>query len=173
MLDLVIVPPLRLTRIDTPVGPLTLAADADVLVAVSFASPDDEPVNSQPSQILERVGEQLAEYFEGRRRSFEVPFRLEGTPFQREVWTALLDVPFGVTVSYAAIARRIGRPDAMRAVGAANGANPIAIIVPCHRVVGADGSLVGYGGGLPAKAALLRLEGAPLASLDQLSLDLG
>jgi methylated-DNA-[protein]-cysteine S-methyltransferase len=103
---------------------------------------------------------QLTEYFEGRRRSFDLPLVPEGTPFQREVWAALLRIPFGETRSYGEIAREIGRPGAARAVGMANHQNPIAIIVPCHRVIGSDGSLTGYAGGVGLKARLLVLEGA-------------
>ncbi|MCA8974064.1 MAG: methylated-DNA--[protein]-cysteine S-methyltransferase [Planctomycetes bacterium] len=101
---------------------------------------------------------QLAEYFAGRRREFELPLAPRGTPFQLEVWAALRTIPFGSTCSYADIAARIGRPNAVRAVGAANGRNPIAIIVPCHRVIGRDGSLTGYAGGLDRKRRLLQHE---------------
>ena len=110
---------------------------------------------------------QLLEYFEGKRTAFDLPLDLRGTPFQLEVWRALLAIPYGETRSYAEIARAVGRPAAVRAVGAANGANPIAIVVPCHRVIAADGSLGGYGGGLELKARLLAMErsGAPGALL--------
>jgi methylated-DNA-[protein]-cysteine S-methyltransferase len=102
---------------------------------------------------------QLAEYLEGKRRAFDLPLRLEGTDFQKEVWEAVSHVPYGQTASYGEIALLIGRPKASRAVGAANGANPIPIVIPCHRVIGADGSLTGYGGGLPLKSRFLALEG--------------
>ena len=101
---------------------------------------------------------QLEEYFAGSRRTFAVDFALRGTPFQRRVWEELCRIPYGETISYAELARRIGRPTAVRAVGLANGANPIAIVVPCHRVIGANGTLTGYGGGLPTKRYLLDLE---------------
>ena len=101
---------------------------------------------------------QVEEYFQGRRTAFDLPLDADGTPFQKEVWRALLDIPFGETESYGALARRLGRPQASRAVGRANGTNPISLLVPCHRVVGSDGSLTGYGGGLPLKRALLDFE---------------
>jgi methylated-DNA-[protein]-cysteine S-methyltransferase len=104
------------------------------------------------------VRRQLEEYFRGERRVFDLPLDLRGTPFQLRVWAELLRIPYGVTISYGELARRLGNPNLTRAVGAANGANPISIVVPCHRVIGADGSLVGYGGGLPAKRGLLALE---------------
>ena len=108
--------------------------------------------------LLATAAAQLDEYFAGRRRAFDLPLRLRGTPFQQRVWQTLLDIPYGDTVSYKDVAAHAGRPGAARAAGAAVGRNPIAVIVPCHRVVGADGSLTGYAGGLPAKRALLRLE---------------
>ncbi len=101
---------------------------------------------------------QLEEYFAGERTSFDIPLAPEGAPFEREVWRALEEIPYGETVSYGEIARRVGQPTAARAVGTANGRNPIAVIVPCHRVIGADGSLTGYGGGLERKRLLLELE---------------
>lgn len=119
--------------------------------------------------LLERARDQLREYFEGRRKAFDLPLDLVGTPFQRAVWQALLVIPYGETTTYSGIARRCGRPQAVRAVGGAIGRNPVSIVVPCHRVVGSDGSLTGFGGGLPRKRALLQLEGAlppALAGLD-------
>src|SRR5205807_5632410 len=104
------------------------------------------------------VSRQLAEYFAGDRTAFNVPLAAGGTPFQRAVWEGLQDIPYGETVSYGELARRIGRPSAVRAVGLANGRNPIAVIVPCHRVIGADGTLTGYGGGIERKRLLLELE---------------
>jgi methylated-DNA-[protein]-cysteine S-methyltransferase len=108
--------------------------------------------------VLSAAAVQLGEYFAGRRKEFEVPLAPQGTPFQRAVWSELLRIPFGETVSYGEIAARIARPRAVRAVGAANGRNPIALIVPCHRVIGSDGTLTGYGGGLPTKRWLLAHE---------------
>ena len=111
-----------------------------------------------PSAALGEARRQLTEYFAGARRAFDLPLAASGTPFQRRVWEALRRIPYGETISYGELARRIGKPTASRAVGAANGRNPIAIVVPCHRVIGADGTLIGYGGGLPVKEALLALE---------------
>ena len=108
--------------------------------------------------MLLETERQLREYFEGRRKVFDLKLDFSGTEFQQKVWSALLTIPYGETRSYAQIAKQIGRPDAVRAVGAANGRNPISLIVPCHRVIGSDGSLTGYAGGLPAKRALLELE---------------
>ena len=110
----------------------------------------------------------MTQYFNGTRRVFDVPLALEGTAFQRRVWTALCEIPYGETISYGQLARRIGQPTAVRAVGLANGSNPIAIIVPCHRVIGANGTLTGYGGGLPTKARLLDLEKGAGAGLFEL-----
>ncbi len=106
------------------------------------------------------IAEQLTEYFEGKRRDFSLPIAPEGSPFQRRVWEQLQKIPYGTTTSYGVIAERLGQPGAARAVGLANGANPIAVVVPCHRVIGGNGSLTGYAGGLDRKAALLRIEGA-------------
>lgn len=149
---------------DSPVGTLTLAADGTGLVAIEF------PSNRHPAQRddwragehrwLDAAAAQLDDYFAGRRRTFELPLSPRGTDFQRSVWTALAGIPYGQTISYAQLAQRVGKPTAMRAVGAANGRNPLPIVLPCHRVIGADGSLTGFGGGLPTKEFLLRLEGA-------------
>ncbi|HWC77157.1 MAG TPA: methylated-DNA--[protein]-cysteine S-methyltransferase, partial [Blastocatellia bacterium] len=109
---------------------------------------------------LREVSAQLKSYFNGKLREFDLPLLPRGTPFQLEVWKALRGIPFGETISYAELARRIGKPSAMRAVGAANGQNPISIVIPCHRVIGSDGSLTGYGGGMERKAYLLALEGS-------------
>ena len=114
------------------------------------------------------VSEQLGEYFAGRRTSFDVPLPMDGAPFERRVWRALQEIPYGETVSYGELARRIDQPSAARAVGMANGRNPIAVIVPCHRVIGADGTLTGYGGGLERKRLLLDLEAR--ARVPQLSM---
>lgn len=117
----------------------------------------DPDAENNPRKLAD-VQKQVDEYAKGRRRSFDLVLKAEGTQFDKRVWTALLDIPFGTTTSYGEIAKRIGSPGAARAVGAANGANPIALIVPCHRVIGADGSLTGYGGGLPLKRKLLAHE---------------
>jgi methylated-DNA-[protein]-cysteine S-methyltransferase len=151
--------------LESPLGRLRLVTDGEALVAVDLPGypSDAETGPHEPDHpVLREASRQLEEYFAGRRRRFELPLRPHGTTFQRKVWRALEAIPFGATRSYADLARAIGRPTATRAVGAANGRNPLAIIVPCHRVIGADGSLTGYGGGLPAKRWLLAHEaGAP------------
>jgi methylated-DNA-[protein]-cysteine S-methyltransferase len=131
-----------------------------------------EPVEGRAAEdadpVVAEACRQLAEYFEGKRTAFDLPLRPAGTPFQQAVWVALRAIPAGETRSYADIARAVGRPSAVRAVGAANGANPIAIVVPCHRVIGSSGALTGYAGGLPTKKYLLAFEGrlsAPLLRL--------
>jgi methylated-DNA-[protein]-cysteine S-methyltransferase len=113
------------------------------------------------SEVIEEAARQLDEYFAGRRTRFSVPLLFVGTDFQRAVWNGLSDIPYGATLSYGELAARLGVPGAVRAVANANGANALSIFVPCHRVIGSDGSLTGYGGGLPAKRALLELESAP------------
>lgn len=118
------------------------------------------PATAGMNAITEQLAAELAEYFAGRRKTFGVPLDLVGTPFQLDAWHALLAIPYGSTRSYAEQARAIGRPTATRAVAAANGQNKVSIVVPCHRVIGSDGSLTGFGGGLPRKRALLQLEGA-------------
>lgn len=145
--------------VDSLVGRLRLVSDGAALTAIEFRArgPVGDPATAHP--LLRRAARQLAEYFAGRRRAFDLPLAPQGTPFQRMVWEALLTVPYGETASYGAIARRVGRPTAVRAVGAANGANPLPIVVPCHRIVGSDGSLTGYAGGLGIKERLLELEG--------------
>ncbi|GIK84598.1 MAG: methylated-DNA--protein-cysteine methyltransferase [Betaproteobacteria bacterium] len=147
--------------IASPVGPLRASTDGRALVALAF---DGAPVDggtappAPAAAVLDRAASQLAEWFAGARTTFELPLAPRGTPFQRAVWDALLAIPYGTTASYADVARRVGRPAATRAVGAANGRNPIAIVVPCHRVIGADGTLGGYAGGLARKQALLAHE---------------
>jgi methylated-DNA-[protein]-cysteine S-methyltransferase len=141
--------------IDSPIGPLTLVERDGALVRLSFgAHGRREPA----TPLLALATSQLNEYFAGERREFDLPLAPSGTEFQLACWRALAEIPYGETRSYGEQARRIGRPDRARAVGAANGANPIAIILPCHRVIGADGSLVGFGGGLETKRRLLDLE---------------
>jgi methylated-DNA-[protein]-cysteine S-methyltransferase len=158
------------TRLPSPVGTLKLIASDSALVAVVWRDhsaghvPEDEAVESNAHPLLEETARQLGEYFAGERRAFDLPLELMGTDFQRRVWTELTRIPYGETRSYADIARHIGQPAAVRAVGAANGRNPISIIVPCHRVIGTSGALTGFGGGLDAKARLLALE-APQRSL--------
>jgi methylated-DNA-[protein]-cysteine S-methyltransferase len=144
----------------SPIGPLGLAARGDQLVVLHLpASSDPSPTGSERmTPILARTIGQLDEYFAGTRTEFDLDLAPDGTEFQRAVWNALLEVPYGATCSYGAIASAISRPSASRAVGAANGRNPIAIIIPCHRVIGSSGTLTGYGGGLPTKQFLLQLE---------------
>ncbi|MCC6171616.1 MAG: methylated-DNA--[protein]-cysteine S-methyltransferase [Gammaproteobacteria bacterium] len=153
------------TFIDSPVGPLFLAASDDGLRAIEFCD-NRHPVKrgddwrEGDNAVLRKAAGQLFEYFSGRRRAFDLPLSPAGTEFQRTVWTMLTKIPYGETISYAQLAARVGKPMAIRAVGAANGRNPLPIVLPCHRVIGADGSLTGFGGGLPIKRFLLELEGA-------------
>jgi len=150
--------------IDSPVGKLRLAASAKGLRAILWENDAPERVrldvlvNSETDHLLVDTERQLVEYFAGTRRNFTVPLDLRGTPFQLEVWDALLAIPFGETKKYGEIARQLGNPQAARAVGAATGKNPVSIIVPCHRVIGAGGKLTGFAGGLDAKEHLLELE---------------
>jgi len=148
--------------LDTPIGELLLAGDDDALAMIGFPKGsmrrNPEPDWIFNEQKLATARRQLREYFDGARRDFDLPLKLSGTEFQVSVLKALQEIPYGETVSYGEIARRIGRPRAVRAVGAANGRNPLPIVVPCHRVIGATGDLTGFGGGLDTKEALLRLE---------------
>ncbi len=155
------------THVDSPVGPLLLAAGNEGLCCVEFeVSRHPARIGADWQQgsnaIIEEARRQLREYFAGERRAFDLPLAPRGTEFQRNVWWRLAEIPFGETISYAQLAARVGKPTATRAVGAANGRNPLPIVLPCHRVIGADGSLTGFGGGLPTKQFLLRLEGALL-----------
>ena len=144
---------------ESPIGPLTLVSDGDHLVGVRFEgwNPPAGALNTA-DPVLARTARQLDSYFAGRLRAFDLPLAPAGTPFQQRVWSALREIPFGETRSYGQLAKAIGKPSAMRAVGAANGRNPIAIVVPCHRVIGTDGSLTGFGGGIERKRFLLSLE---------------
>lgn len=156
--------PFVFKTMSSPVGQLTLVAKGNKLAAILWENdrPDrvrlGEMHENARHPVLLMTEQQLVEYFAGRRVCFELPVDFEGTPFQKAVWTALLTIPYGQTRSYRDIAMQIGRPKAMRAVGAANGRNPISIVTPCHRVVGASGALTGFAGGLAAKALLLNLE---------------
>ena len=147
---------------DTPIGRLLLAGDVGGLALISFPEgsmhQDPDPEWTENDAAFVEAKRQLGEYFEGKRRDFDLPLNLGGTEFQLQVLDELQKIPYGETRSYGDIARRIGRPRAVRAVGAANGRNPVPIIVPCHRVIGSGGSLTGFGGGLETKKALLRLE---------------
>lgn len=150
------------TTTDSPIGELLLLGDGESLCGLYMQD------GRRPKRVAREwtptaapfadVLEQLREYFNGERTAFEISLRMDGPPFEREVWQALRDIPYGSTESYGELATRIGEPTAARAVGLANGRNPIAVIVPCHRVIGADGSLTGYGGGLERKRLLLDLE---------------
>jgi O-6-methylguanine DNA methyltransferase len=168
---------LHCATMDSAIGPLFLAASDRGLVALEFDArlPGQQSIRPNPRHLREEkkgfrfeesplrmrpyIGE-LAEYFAGRRREFTFPLDLRGTDFQLACWYALLTIPYGETRSYADIARAVGKPNAFRAVGMANNRNPIAIVVPCHRVIASDGTLCGYGGGLDVKRKLLELEGA-------------
>jgi methylated-DNA-[protein]-cysteine S-methyltransferase len=151
--------------IDSPIGKLKLVASDNGLVGILWEK--DRPGRVRLSDLTEnpkhpllvKTEEQLREYFQGKRKHFTVPLDMRGTPFQKQVWEALLAIPFGETRSYGQLAKQLGNPNATRAVGAANGRNPVAIIAPCHRVIGSSGKLTGFAGGLDAKAHLLNLEG--------------
>lgn len=145
--------------IDSPIGQLLLVGTPDALCELHLPPNAAEVSDAAASPALDETERQLAEYFAGERQEFDVPLEMDGTDFQREVWRQLVAIPYGETCSYVDLAREIGRPKASRAVGQANGRNPIAIIVPCHRVIAADGTLGGYGGGLPLKQRLLDHEG--------------
>jgi methylated-DNA-[protein]-cysteine S-methyltransferase len=156
------------TTTSSPVGDLVLTGDGRRLAALRLPDSDGRPAlpangHRRDDGAFPAIRAQLAEYFEGARTSFDLPLAPQGTSFQLEVWDALRHIPYGATASYGEVAASIGRPGAARAVGLANGRNPIAIIVPCHRVIGADGRLVGYGGGLDRKRYLLQLERAARA----------
>jgi methylated-DNA-[protein]-cysteine S-methyltransferase len=154
------------TTVSSPIGELMLCGDDDALTALHLPGHWAKPAAGwrRDDARFADVALQLDEYFAGERTTFDVPLRMQGGPFEREVWAELLQIPYGETASYGEIARRVGKPHASRAVGAANGRNPVAIIVPCHRVIGSDGTLTGYGGGLERKRALLDLESG-IASL--------
>ena len=156
------------SALQTPVGTIALAVNGKGAL-VEILLPNRKPSASAPApwpRAAERgmraVRDQLEEYFLRKRRAFDLPLQANGSEFERQVWTKLLAVPYGVTTSYGAIATELGLLNGARAVGRANGANPIPIVIPCHRVIGSDGRLTGYGGGLPLKLALLELEGAIL-----------
>jgi methylated-DNA-[protein]-cysteine S-methyltransferase len=152
----------RHARIDSPVGPLTLVATDGVLSGLYMDGQQHRPAPQEfgppEPQLFTAAADQLGEYFAGERTVFDVPLAMVGTPFQQTVWQALQSIPYGTTISYGELAERIGRRGAARAVGLANGRNPVGIIVPCHRVVGWAGALTGYGGGLDRKRELLALE---------------
>jgi len=149
------------TVVPSPIGPLTVVRDGDALVRVAMSPPGqfvDAELGERSDEGFEEVVAQLGEYFAGERTAFDLPLRPLGSPFELAVWEQLTRIPYGETRSYGHVARAVGEPGGAQAVGAANGRNPLAIVVPCHRVIGADGSLVGFGGGLPRKRYLLDLE---------------
>ena len=148
--------------INSPLGPLRLESDGEALTGITFVEEGDgdSPTQLPRDGILAEAARQLRAYFAGERRDFDLPLRPVGTEFQRTTWRTLATIPYGQTISYAELARRIDRPRAVRAVGAANGRNPLPIVLPCHRVIGSDGALTGYGGGLPLKRQLLEIERA-------------
>ena len=160
--------PVSYTRIDSPVGRLLLAAADDGLRVLSFLDGrEDKAIAPDPAwrevapdgfTTLRETVRQLRAYWSRERRDFDLPLKPEGTPFQLAVWKQLCAIPYGTTISYGELARRVGNPKGSRAVGLANGSNPIAIVIPCHRVIGSNGKLTGYGGGLPIKEKLLELE---------------
>jgi methylated-DNA-[protein]-cysteine S-methyltransferase len=152
--------------IESPIGPLTLVADngrlSGLYMEVRGHDPGPaglgQPGAVEDDEVLTAAASQLGAYFAGELTGFDLPLSLDGTGFQRTVWAGLRDIPYGETISYGQLARRIGQPSASRAVGLANGRNPVSIVVPCHRVIGSDGSLTGYGGGVDRKHYLLALE---------------
>jgi methylated-DNA-[protein]-cysteine S-methyltransferase len=160
---------LAYTSMESPIGPLLLAGDERGLSVVHFVNgrrPKSPPRTwVEDKKPFKEVVRQLQAYFEGKLKEFELPLVLEGTEFQLRVWRNLQIIPYGETVSYGQLAKRIGSPDAARAVGLANGSNPIPIIIPCHRVIGSNGDLTGFGGGLPIKKKLLALESRQLSFL--------
>jgi methylated-DNA-[protein]-cysteine S-methyltransferase len=153
---------MKYTTTRSPIGELMLAGDERGLARLEMSPFSIDAAWERDDDHFGEVFRQLGEYFAGDRREFELELALAGNAFELEVWAALLEIPYGDTVSYGEIARGIGHPDAPRAVGVANGRNPVAVIVPCHRVIGADGSLTGYGGGLDRKRFLLELESGVL-----------
>jgi methylated-DNA-[protein]-cysteine S-methyltransferase len=152
--------------LDSPLGTLRLVSNGNALLRIEFEDQHGDGAEYERSDaVLKACKEQLQAYFSRQRRLFELPLAGQGTNFQQSVWTALSEIPYGELRSYRDIAQRIGNPAAVRAVGAANGRNPLPIVVPCHRVIGSNGSLTGFAGGLEAKKMLLELEGALIDSL--------
>lgn len=153
------------TVIDSPIDPLTLTSDGEFLTEIWMGDAPPAPSAQVDASlpVFVETARQLGAYFAGDLREFDLPLQPRGTPFQLGVWMALREIPYGTTISYGELARRIGNPNGSRAVGLANGRNPLPVVVPCHRVIGANGKLVGFGGGLPRKEILLRLEGSLLS----------
>lgn len=155
-------------KIKSPIGDLHLISDGKFLTEIvfdnSWSQERIKTLVSKKCNVLELASQQLKEYFLGARKTFDIPLNLKGTEFQKKVWKALLTIPYGKAISYSDQAQKIKNPKAVRCVGTTNGKNPIPIIIPCHRVIGKDGSLTGFGGGLPAKKYLLELEGYKVES---------
>jgi methylated-DNA-[protein]-cysteine S-methyltransferase len=154
-------------HVDSPIGRLLLTSDGEFLTGVYMGAPSKSPeldgdwLEQPNGGPLPKAARQLEEYFAGKRKVFDLPLKMQGTEFQKRVWRQLTKIPFGETWSYGQLAKRLDNPNGSRAVGLANGRNPIAVIVPCHRVIGADGSMTGFGGGIPRKQWLLAHEGLP------------
>jgi len=154
--------------LESPIGTLLIAGDADAIHEINFPKngcarrPEADWTESSRGPVSDAL-RQLREYFAGKRTEFDLPLSPKGTEFQRGVWRRLQEIPYGETISYGELAKRVGNPKASRAVGAANGQNPIPIVIPCHRVIGANGKLTGFGGGLPTKEKLLALEARQLS----------
>ena len=158
----------RFGCIDSPIDPIMIVSDGVAITGIYMDAQKYGPARDaawleRDDDLIRSAQAQFGAYFRGELTAFDLPLAPEGTPFQLKVWQALRDIPYGETISYGELARRVGKPTASRAVGAANGHNPIGIVVPCHRVIGADGSLTGYGGGLDRKRTLLALEAETLA----------
>jgi methylated-DNA-[protein]-cysteine S-methyltransferase len=154
--------PVHYTHLPSPIGPLLLVCDSSGIRQITFPQ-GGRPLSPEPDwqedqSAFAELTTQLRAYFAGELENFDVPLAPAGTPFQKKVWDELCKIPYGETISYGALAKRIGNPNASRAVGLANGSNPIPIVIPCHRVIGSNGKLTGYGGGLPIKEKLLALE---------------
>lgn len=155
---------MQYTYLETPLGSLLIAGDESAVRTICFPegrlsqAPEPGWTQATPKGALADAVQQLREYFSGKRTDFDLPLAPEGTAFQKSVWRTLSEIPYGQTISYIELAKRIGKPNASRAVGQANGRNPLPIVIPCHRVIAADGSLGGFGGGLPTKVKLLELE---------------
>jgi len=142
----------------SPLGAIEIKADDEAITGLRLLNKNPEPWQTSANPLIVETGKQMDEYFAGKRRAFELPLSPEGTPFQQKVWKQLQEIPYGQTISYAQLAKAVGNPKACRAVGSANGKNPIAIIIPCHRVIASDGSLGGFASGLDNKMQLLALE---------------
>lgn len=143
---------------ETKFGPITIAASNEAVISAKLGKQLPEGAKEQKTKLTDKAGSEIIQFLEGKRKEFDLPLNPQGTPFQKNVWDALSEIPYGETRSYKEIAVAIGKPKAFRAVGMANNKNPIIFIIPCHRVIGANGSLVGYGGGLEVKSALLEME---------------